>query len=225
MHMNTHLIQRSLLSLFLAPALFCLSAWAMDDANFDDFEERIEAVNEGELEFLNQPPMMPVHHHQNHITITAESLVSGWIKLQQCHHQIDPVARAQVVYNDSYTRKLSIISHSGIDKAWVEGATIQLGGIHQAATLCVTAETRAFRPDDEGGFILRNGPYMRRFLDGYYPMHVSLSIQYPDQLLRFRSSNPVHQPGFQVQSGVGELNINTWFEGRLITELHFDHNI
>jgi len=197
----------------------------MDDADFDDFEERIEAVNEGELEFLTQPPAMPVHHHQNHITITDESLVSGWIKLQQCHHQIDSVARAQVVYNTSHTRKLSISSHSGIDKAWVEGATIQLGGISEKATLCVTAETRAFRPDDQGGFILRNGPYMRRFLDGYYPMHVSLSIQYPDQLLRFRSSTPVHQPGFQVQSGVGKLDISTWFEGRLITELHFDHNI
>ncbi len=225
MSMNAHSIKILALCLPLAGALIGLPLQAMDDEAFDDFEERIEAVNEGELEFLNQPPAVPVHHHQNHITITPDSLTSGWIKLQQCHHQIDPVSRAQIVYNDSYTRKLTIISHSGIDRAWVEGATIQLGNIRDTAILCVTAETRAFRPDDEGGFILRNGPYMRRFLDGYYPMHVSMSIHYPGHLLRFRSSTPAQQPGFQIKSGIGTLDINTWFEGRLITELHFDHNI
>jgi hypothetical protein len=140
MRMNIDLIGRSFFGLFSVLAFSCLPAWALDDDGFDDFEERIEAVNEGKLEFLNQPPTEPVHHHQNHITITAESLVSGWIKLQQCHHQIDPVARAQVVYNESYTRKLSIISHSGIGRAWVEGATIQLAGIREDAILCITAE-------------------------------------------------------------------------------------
>ena len=202
-----------------------LSAVAMDEDSFPDLEPDTDSVNEGELQFLSQPPEAPVHYHQNYIIITAESMVTGWIQLRQCHYHLDAVPSAQVVYNASHTRNLRIVSESRIDKAWVEGSTVQLSGIHQQAILCVDAETRAFWPDDKGGFVLRNGPYMRRFLDGYYPMHISLTIEYPGQLLRFRASQPEPQPGFRVQTSKNQLNIDSWFAGRLITELSFDHNI
>ena len=92
-------------------------------------------VNEGELTFLTQPTKTPVHHHQNHITILPDSLVSGWVILQQCHMDLDSVPRAQVVYNAERTRQLAVVSASGIDEAWVEGNTVQLQGINQAAKL------------------------------------------------------------------------------------------
>jgi hypothetical protein len=220
-----HSLQSLAVSLIFLLPLSCHPALAMGEEGFPDFEQQINEVNEGELQFLTHPPGTPVHHHQNHIIITAESMITGWIQLRQCHYHLDPVPRAQVVYNASHTQNLRIVSQSGIDKAWVEGSTVQLSGIQQLATLCIEAETRAFWPDDQGGFILKNGPYMRRFLDGYYPMHVSLTIQYPGQLLRFHSSRPAPQPGFQIHEKEDQLDIDTWFAGRLFTEIRFDHNI
>jgi hypothetical protein len=210
---------------FLLLMGFYLPADAMDEDGFPDAEPDTDSVNEGELQFLSQPPATPVHYTQNHIIISPDSLVTGWIQLRQCHYHLDAVPSAQVVYNASHTRNLRIVSESKIDKAWVEGSTVQLSGIHQQAILCIDAETRAFWPDDQGGFVLKNGPFMRRFLDGYYPMHVSLTIEYPGQLLRFRTSQPELQPGFQVHAGQDKLNIDSWFAGRLFTELSFDHNI
>jgi hypothetical protein len=139
--------------------------------------------------------------------------------------QLDSVPSAQVVYNAERTRQLTVVSASGIDEAWVEGNTVQIKGISEAAKLCISAETRAFWPDEEGGFILYNGPYMRRFLDGYYPMKVTLTIDYPEQLLNFRSSEPAIQPGFDIAINKGQLFVQTLFEGRLTTQLSFDHTL
>ncbi|MDX1336131.1 MAG: hypothetical protein R3312_10125, partial [Gammaproteobacteria bacterium] len=85
--------------------------------------------------------------------------------------------------------------------------------------------TRAFWPDEEGGFTLYNGPYMRQFLDGYYPMKVTLTIAYPDQLLNFRSASPEAQPGFDIKNKTGTLVVQALFEGRLTTQLSFDHSL
>jgi hypothetical protein len=197
---------------------------AEEDFDFDAFE-RIDNVNEGQLMFLTQDTQNPVHHHQNHITILPDSLVSGWVILQQCHQHLDSVSRAQVVYNAERTRNLKVESSSGIDAAWVENNTIQVQGIHSNASLCVSAQTRAFWPDEQGGFTLYNGPYMRQFLDGYYPMRVTLNIAYPEQLLSFRTASPEAQPGFHIDNQAGSLTVQALFEGRLTTQLSFDHSL
>ena len=197
---------------------------AEDDFDFDAFE-RIDNVNEGQLTFLAQDTQDPVHHHQNHITILPDSLVSGWVILLQCHQNLDSVARAQVMYNAERTCNLKVESTSGIDAAWVEDNTVQIQGINPGARLCISAQTRAFWPDEEGGFTLYNGPYMRQFLDGYYPMKVTLTIAYPDQLLHFRSASPEAQPGFDIKNKTGTLVVQALFEGRLTTQLSFDHSL
>ena len=215
---------------YLCPVLAILllvlvmPANAEDDFDFETFD-RIDAVNEGQLIFLTQTTTAPVHHHQNYITILPDSLISGWVTLQQCHLQLDSVARAQVVYNAERTRQLKIVSSSGIDRSWVDGHTVQLEGITPSAKLCISAETRAFWPDEQGGFTLYNGPFMRQFLDGYYPMEVTLTIDYPEQLLSFHSANPINQPGFQIENRSGQLTVHALFEGRLTTQLRFDHSL
>ncbi|MCU0934191.1 MAG: hypothetical protein MUE86_07100, partial [Thiobacillaceae bacterium] len=72
--------------LFLPAAV----AWATPTEE-ELFFKSVADVNEGALRFLATPPARPVHHHQNKIVITRDSLSSGWVGLEQCHHHLDAV--------------------------------------------------------------------------------------------------------------------------------------
>jgi hypothetical protein len=196
---------------------------AMPDAGtllFDDFEERARRVNEGELVFLATPPERPVHHHLTRLEITPEGLGSGWVVLQQCHDRIDRVPSAQIVYQPGKLRRLEIAGYRNIGSAWVEGDSVQLRNVAADAQLCVVAETRALHDLGEGQYELRNGPFMRQFLDGYFPMHVSLEVQYPDAL-ELVDVDPPAQPGFGVRRSGKQVALDAWFEGRLSTVIRF----
>ena len=81
---------------------------------------------------------------------------------------------------------------------------------------------RALEFNEDGSFSLRNGPFMRRFLDGYYPMHVSMDIEVPRDYLRFLDIRPRRQNGFKVDETAEGLYVDTWFEGKLYTEVRFE---
>ena len=196
------------------PSREALERWLEDDA-----ELRALAVNEGELVFLEHPPTKPFHRQVNAIEITADSLESGWVHMRQCHHNLDRVPAAQVVYGHSRTRRLRIDHFSGIGHAWVQGATVQLKDIGAGAVLCVRADSRALRRNGDGTWTLRNGPFMRRFLDGYYPMRVELDLRMPEGLLELVSVSPPPQPGFRVTTAPDRIRYEAVFEGRLVTEL------
>ncbi len=193
-----------------------------DDAWFEalDAENDTSRVNTGVLTFLPDPPDKAVHHHINRITISGGSLADGWIALDQCHRQLDPVPRAEITFHPERIRHLEVVSSAGIERAWAEAHTIQLADVRPGATLCLRAESRALHADGNGGFVLRNGPYMRRFLDGYYPMHVTLTVLLPERL-RLTTASPQPQPGFSVAAKQNRVELDAWFEGRLETELHF----
>jgi len=185
------------------------------------FFKSVSDVNDGDLHFLAQVPDRPVHYHQNHIVLSKDSLASGWVKLRQCHYNIDAVPFSQIVYGEGRIRDLRITRTENIERAWVLDHSVQMENIAPAALICIEAESRALLNDGEGRYWLRNGPYMRRFLDGYYPMRVSMSVQYGASGLRFYGTVPVAQPGFVVQQKDSEVGYDTWFEGRLITEIRF----
>jgi hypothetical protein len=178
-------------------------------------------VNEGELVFLAQHPAKQVHHHQNYLIINADSLRDGWVRLNQCHDHLDRVPRAQIMYNKDRIRDLQIVTSDNIEQSWVEGNSVQLTNIHENARLCVRAWTRALRANGDGSYSLRNGPFMRRFLDGYYPMRVSMQIDYANSGLHLVSMTPQRQQGFEVKDKEGHLAFDAWFEGRLKTEFLF----
>jgi len=185
-----------------------------DDKEFDD----ILSINEGELNFLSKPPDQPVHHHQNKLIISNASLDDGWISLQQCHYNMDNFPRVEVVYSAERIRNLEIVSKQNIELAWVENSTIQLVNVDKGATLCLKAESRALSQNIDGSYTLKNGPFMRKFLDGYFPMHVSIDITLPEQL-EFASISPVQQNGFAVSNKLNAIHLDAWFEGRLKTVL------
>jgi len=204
--------------------LACLPAWASEGGDEwwqekTDTERALE-VNPGELEFLAEPPEGPVHHHDNRITITEASLASGWIGLRQCHQHLDPVGRAQIVFGEGRIRALRVTASENIERAWVEGASVQLEGVRSDARLCIEAESRALHAQDDG-YLLKNGPYMRRFLDGYFPMHVTMTVEAPEGL-QLASVEPERQPGFRVWREDGRYHLDAWFEGRLVTRLRLE---
>ena len=196
------------------------TAQAARDLSF----ESAENVNEGALNFLATLPARPVHHHQNRIRIDADSLISGWVHLAQCHDNLDAVPSAQITFREGFVRDLKVGAFSLIENAWIEGATVQLRNIQPGARLCLSAQTRALRNSGNGFFNLTNGPYMRKFLDGYYPMRVTLDVTYPAQSLNLIDISPPAQPGLAVVEQPGGIHIDTVFEGELQTLIQFQQN-
>lgn len=209
---------------FLLPAL---AAGAEPDMTAEERDawfnaKSVAEVNEGTLSFLITPPAKAVHHHQNRIVITHDSLASGWTDLAQCHDNLDSVPRAEIRFRDGFIRDLRVLESRGIAQAWVEGPSVQLRDVTPGARLCIEARTRALSDAGSGFFNLANGPYMRKFLDGYYPMHVSLTIRYPAELLHVVAVSPGEQPGFKLRQEPGLVSIDTYFEGELRTQVQFE---
>ena len=192
-----------------------------DDWFEDDLEERIDRVNDGELQFLPVPPAEPVHHHRNVLILNETSLKDGWARLQQCHQHLDAVPRAQIVFREARVRDLNITLRSNVARAWVKGASVQLEGVQPRAKLCLEAQSRVLRRNEDGSFSVRNGPYMRRFLDGYYPMRVSVELRYPCGRLQLVGSSPRRQQGFTVTETACGVSVDAWFQGQLVTDLRF----
>jgi hypothetical protein len=78
------------------------------------------------------------------------------------------------------------------------------------------------RNTGNGYFNLLSGPYMRKFLDGYYPMRVSLEVAYPIHLLKLIDIAPPPQPGLTIEERPGGIRIDTVFEGELMTLIQFE---
>lgn len=210
----------ALLLIVTSTPTLCLSESSEDEWWQSRPEEKALEVNSGELEFLTSPPDKPVHHHANRITIGADSLIDGWIRLEQCHSQLDAVSRSEILFREDRIRNLHITRVEGISRAKVQGPSVQLWNVGKGARLCLEAESRALNLEDDD-YVLRNGPYMRRFLDGYYPMHLTLSVRWPKRLMQLGTISPAPQPGLKVKSGPGRVDVETWFLGRLTTELAF----
>lgn len=203
----------------LGAAILCAG---MAHAARDLSLESAEAVNEGALHFLETPPAKPVHHHQNRIRIEADSLASGWVSLSQCHDHLDAVPSAQITFREGFVRDLKVDAFTHIKDAWIEGASVQLRHIEPGARLCLSAKIRALHYTGNGYFKLTNGPYMRKFLDGYYPLRMTLEIDYPAQALRLIDVSPKPQPGLTLVEQPGRIQLDAVFEGELQTLIQFE---
>ena len=191
-----------------------------EDWFVEDPDAIYDAINEGELTFLDKPPDTPVHHHHNTFIVLKSSIETGWIKLVQCHENLDEFPRSQIVYNKDKIRYLRITQQKNIGDAHVEDNTVQLTDVNSNARLCVEAESHALIAQKDGTFILQNGPFMRKFLDGYFPMRVSIDIKLPANLSLI-AIEPAEQKGFRVIKGKQSLHLDAWFEGRLVTRIRF----
>lgn len=196
-----------------------LTEW--DRLSEADNEAKALAVNEGELEFLTEFPAKAPPVLQNQITITRQSLNDGWVDMVQCHKRLDSVARAQVLYHPRRTRNIKILSSENIERVWVKKNSVQLKNIRKDSSLCIHAQVKALYSNFNGSYSMRNGPFLRKFLDGYYPMEVTMDVTFPENNLSFEAINPQQQSGFDVQYGRNKMNINALFVGELEIEVYF----
>lgn len=189
----------------------------------DPFLDRnIADVNEGTLVFVSPAAGKPLHHHLNHMRIMPGSLSDGWVDLFQCHENLDAVPALQIVFRDGYARDLRILEAINIGGSQVDGASIQLRDVSRNARLCLSAQAKALRDTGHGFYNLSSGPFMRKFLDGYYPMRVSMRVEYDPALLRVLDVSPGAQPGFDLWQESGALGFDAIFEGELRTLIQFE---
>lgn len=202
-----------------------LEKWFNDDSQLHPLDSVQEESNTGQRGFLSQPPEKPAPHSTHQLTITPNSINTGWINIEQCHKNIDEFKAVEVVYRYEQMRNLKIQTTQGIGKAWVDGQSIQLTDVQKGAELCAQLEARVFMQTEKGKYLLVNGPFQRRFLDSYFPMHVSLSVTYPHKQLRFTKVHPSRQKGFNVTSSKNNIDIDTWFEGKLVIGVEFESKL
>jgi len=194
--------------------------WFDEDESFAP-----DQINEGELKFLLQPPKKPVLHSLNVLTVSRDSIETGWVLLEQCYKHLDPVPDTEIVYRYKSMRGLRITSKRNIETVLVRGDSVQLTNITPKAELCVKAEVRIFYNNPNGTFSLVNGPFHRKFLDGYYPFHVTLKINYPSSLLTLIQTKPEAKAGFSIKKSDNVILIDSYFEGMLNTEIIFQPNL
>jgi hypothetical protein len=182
---------------------------------------RYKEVNDGQLVFLTGNHDPALHHHYNTLTILPDSLQTGWVLLEQCHQNIDKVPAAEILFKADRVRDIKITKSINIDKSWIEGTSVQMENIQANAQLCLQAYSHSLTKKPDGTFSMRNGPFMRRFFDGYFPIRVSLVLNFAQTNLELTSFTPHDQAGFHVVNNNGILQVDTVFEGKLQTEFQF----
>ena len=181
-------------------------------------QQRALEVNEGELQLLEHPPEAASHFHHTRLLITEQSLRNGWVKMYQCHSDLDKVDSSQIVYQAEKISNIRVLSTQNISSVWVEGHTVQMKGIASGSKICLSADRRALS-NEQGRHYLRLGPFIRRFLDGYYPMRVRVEVCFPDSL-ELVSSSPVNAIQ-RVKNNTRCADIDVWVVGELNMEFVF----
>ncbi|MBT8120644.1 MAG: hypothetical protein KJN89_13105 [Gammaproteobacteria bacterium] len=198
-----------------------LSEQEIEDWFNDDSEQDVDDVNEGRLEFISPVTDKDILSTEGLITITDDSLKTGMVSLQQCYRNLDAVAEMDVMYSYKNMKRLQVVSSGNIADARVVGNSIQLQGVAGSAFVCITAEAQLLESTADGSYRLSYGPYYRRFLDGYYPYRVTMTIAYPQNRLGFAVITPSSRPLFELQKQPGKLFMDTWFEGVLQVDITF----
>ncbi|NNF96824.1 MAG: hypothetical protein HKM94_07865 [Halobacteria archaeon] len=221
------------MSIIMSLCLFLL-LWAssmhadesMTPAELDKWFEQdnvssADDVSEGELRFITQKPDKPVLHSLNKLVIYPSSFDDGWVSLSQCYQNLDPVATSEVVYQYKSIRDLKITKVTNIDRAEIEGQSIKLTEVQKEAELCISARVRILYRNADGSYSLVNGPFHRKFLDGYFPYHLTLEVHYPASRLQVLRTAPAAQPGLMIKQNAGSLSFDGIFEGILNVEVVF----
>ena len=208
-----------LLTLYLSPAY----SFTAEEEKWLNSEDDIDTshINEGKLEFLKASENQNVLHSINNLTIKKSSIDDGWVNLQQCYQHLDAIKSTAISYKYRFMKNLKLISYRNIDNVTIHDQSIELTNIKNNSEICIEAEVRIFYQNPDLSFSLINGPFHRRFLDGFYPYHVTLDITYPDDSLSFTKSTPKQSSLFSIERKKGKLLINTYFEGMLNTEIRF----
>ena len=207
--------------ILLFPVMLTAPESPVDESWIDDDSEwRTLQVNEGQLEFIAPIHDQSILHSDTHLWITGESLQTGWVKMQQCYRHLDAVGRTDVEYAYREMKNLQLTRVEQIAQTRVKQHSVELEDVEKGAVLCVQADVKILRHLSDKTYGMENGPYYRKFLDGYYPYHVSLTVHYPNDEIQLKQIMPETQSGFNVIEKKDGLSIDSWFEG--VLRIRFD---
>lgn len=185
--------------------------------SFEDFGRSGPA--RATLEFLADADPQATHTFNNRVLLSRASRRTGWAELRQCHRDLDAVPATEIVYRSGRVRDIRVIEDEGIGQVKVNDASVELRDVSRDAYICLATESRILEPTDDEVFILRNGPFMRQFLDGYFPMHVRQVVRLGNSGLRYAGIEPNPQPGFEVANDPEGIVFDAYFTGRLDTRI------
>ena len=190
--------------------------------NNDKLELPEEATVKGkELQFISQPQKKDIPVTEKTYRINTSSVTTGWVFIEQCYRNLDPVPRLEVVYNYQHMRNLKVTQQHHVGKLWIADQTVQMEDLTKGASICTSAEVKILRHTDEDVYLLLAGPFKRKFLDGYYPMHVKIKMYYPATQLVLHEMYPRAAPGFAITQETGLIKIDTYFSGELHLAMSF----
>ncbi len=206
----------TILLLLLLTATAAATATAADDG-FDELEQLAALWSVADEPFkpvtreLEDPPF----RHQKVLSVTAASMASGWVPNRQCHRNFPLFPALQISFRPDAVRNMAIVEHGGGAEAWVEEPTIQMKNTRPENTLCFTSENNTLVFDEASGeYLLTVGPYYLKLFDGYFPLDVDLTVDYPDDL-RFTGMEPATVDGADIRFEDGRIRFAALFEGRL----------
>ena len=200
------------LNIFAEPTQSEIDAWFNNDKL--DFPEEV-TVQGKQLQFISKPKKQNVPLTEKTYRISDNSITTGWVVIEQCYYNLDPVPRLEVVYNYQHMRSLQVTQQRHVGKLWIEDQSVQMEDLTRGASVCTSAEVNILRHTNKDVYLLLAGPFKRKFLDGYYPMHVKLNIHFPDKQLFLHEMYPTAAPGFLVTHKNGLIQIDTHFTGEI----------
>lgn len=205
-------------------AAFLTAQPAFASDGFDELEELAALWSIADEPFrpvtreLDKPPFV----HQKTLTITADSLARGWVPNRQCHRNFPLFPALQISFREGSVRHMEIVERSGVEEAWVDEPTIQMKRTRPETTLCFVSENRTMSYNDiSGEYQMTVGPYYLKLFDGYFPLDVDLTIEYPAELLRFSSMEPASVEGATIDHREGRIRFDALFEGKLLLVFRF----
>ncbi len=175
------------------------------------------------FEPLATAPDEAVFLHAKVLTLTRESLTSGWVGNHQCHRRFAAVPALDVVFPAGAVDAIEILEADGIGQAWSDDQGVYSRHVTPDSRLCFRSRNRLLVRDvGGGGYHMLVGPFFYRFLDGYFPMRMDLTVRYPAALLRSRRVTPDGPPDVEVRHGPGEIRVTSVFRGELWVEFWFE---
>lgn len=155
-----------------------------------------------------------VHKIQMHLSHSEQSLETGWVKMHQCHHDMAPTGRSSVDFRPERVRGLQLLLSKGVGKAWVgeRGISVEMEDVSRGNEVCFQGEVRSvYLSGDQ--YRQNSGPYYLRFLDGYFPLKLDLTIDSSRSGTKISVLEPLSIP-YQVDAS--SLHLDLLFEGRLM---------
>ena len=125
-----------LLSILASPAV--ISA----DDGFDELEQlaALWSVADEPYQPITRELDKPPFHHEKVLSVTAASLVDGWVPNRQCHRHFPLFPALQISFRPDAVRNMRIVEHTGSAEAWVEEPTIQMKNTRPDSTLCFLSD-------------------------------------------------------------------------------------